>query len=276
MDMKEDMHMDFDLYTKIIDECAENNLFTLKFSMRAEPTMNPRIVDMLAYAKDKGIKEVWLNTHGGHLTEKKAEAILRTGVDHITVSFDGLGEIYESIRMPLKYDDQIMKLKRLAEMRDKMKAKTRIKVQSLWSAIQHNPDAYINLMSKIVDEVAYNVDFNYKEITLVSDPTFVCYRLWHRLAITANGDVLKCPSDFEKDEVMANVRDKSLKEIWHDEQKSNREKHIAGRKDESIPCKKCHHGAIEVPREIGYEGKTAASRNVAYHKEFSGHGLLNQ
>jgi radical SAM protein with 4Fe4S-binding SPASM domain len=276
MDMKEDVHMDFDLYTKIIDECAENNLFTLKFSMRAEPTMNPRIVDMIAYAKEKNIKEVWLNTHGGHLTESKTEALLKTGVDHITVSFDGLGEVYESIRMPLKYDDQIMKLKRLVEMRDKLKSKTRIKVQSLWSAIQHNPHAYISLMSKIVDEVAYNVDFNYKEITLVSDPTFVCYRLWHRLAITSNGDVLKCPSDFEKDEVLANVRDKSLKEIWDQEQQRNREKHLNHKKDESIPCKKCHHGAIEVPREIEFEGKKLAARDVAYQKDFRGHGLLNQ
>ena len=55
---------------------------------------------------------------------------------------------------------------------------------------------------------------NLEEIDVVSDPNFVCPRLWLRLAITSEGDVLKCPSDFEKDEVMGNLKHTTLKKVW--------------------------------------------------------------
>ena len=38
MDMKENEFMSMEVYKKIVDECAQYGLYTLKFSMRAEPT----------------------------------------------------------------------------------------------------------------------------------------------------------------------------------------------------------------------------------------------
>ena len=71
-----------------------------------------------------------------------------------------------------------------------------VKVQSLWSSIKHDPDEYLNVMSNIVDKVAYNIDYDFKEHHFVPDPEFVCYRLWQQISITSKGDYLKCPSDF--------------------------------------------------------------------------------
>ena len=69
MDMRENQFMKFDLYKKIIDEASKFNLFTLKFSMRGEPTSDKELPRKVAYAKKMGIKEVWINTHGANLTE---------------------------------------------------------------------------------------------------------------------------------------------------------------------------------------------------------------
>ena len=76
MDIEESAFMPFGLYKKIVDECARYGLFTLKFSMRGEPTMHPDIVEMVEYAKKKGVYEVWLNTNGSLLTEKWQRALL--------------------------------------------------------------------------------------------------------------------------------------------------------------------------------------------------------
>jgi hypothetical protein len=42
-------------FRKIIDECATRGVYSVKLSWRGEPLLNPHIVDMVRYAKEKGI-----------------------------------------------------------------------------------------------------------------------------------------------------------------------------------------------------------------------------
>ena len=273
MDMRENAFMKFDLYKKIIDECAYYNLFTLKFSMRGEPTSDPGLPQKVDYAKKKGIKEVWINTHGANLNESYTKALLDAKPDWITVSVDGLGKMYESIRKPLKFEDTLNNLRRLKKYRDELSPNTFLNIQGLWSAIKHDPMDFYNTLIPYTDRIAYNPDMNFEEIDVVSDPNFVCPRLWLRLAITSEGDVLKCPSDFEKDEVMGNLRHTTLKKIWDTFQKNNRELHLAKRKDESIACKKCHHGAKLVPKKVDLGRLGYEATDYVYRKEFKGVGL---
>lgn len=63
MDIGENDLMPLDMYKKIVEECGRYDLFTLKFSMRGEPLMHPDIVEMVRFAKEKGVKEVWINTN---------------------------------------------------------------------------------------------------------------------------------------------------------------------------------------------------------------------
>ena len=96
------------------------------------------------------------------------------------------------------------------------------------------------------------------------------------MAITSEGDVLKCPSDFEKDEVMGNAKVTSLKNIWDNEQDRNRKLHLAKKKNESVPCKKCHHGAKILPKKNNLGIMEASATNYQFRKEFEGVGLNRQ
>lgn len=273
MDIGEHRLMPLEMYKKIVKECGEYGLFTLKFSMRGEPLMHPDIVEMVRYAKQQGIKEVWINTNGGLLTEELATGLLTAGVDWITVSFDGLGEMYESIRKPLNYEESLGKLKMLRRLRDELQVNTLLNVQTLWSAIKDDPETYLTTMRPIVDRVAYNPDMNFKEIILVPDDNFVCPRLWQRIAITSSGNYLKCPSDFCMEEVLGNVADYSVKQAWDILQGKQRELHLTGRKSESAVCNKCHHGAKKKPVELAVESEQRLDFSYDYLKDFSGSGL---
>jgi MoaA/NifB/PqqE/SkfB family radical SAM enzyme len=256
MDMHESDYMSIDLYRKIVDECAKYKLFTLKFSMRGEPTLHPEIVMMIDYAKKKGIKEVWINTHGAQLTERMAEGFIKSGLDCLTVSFDGLGEMYESIRIPLKYEENLAKLKMFMKVRKRLRArKPIVKVQTLWSAIKDNPEEYLNVMGNIVDKVSYNIDFNFKDIHFFPDPDYVCYRLWQRIAITSEGDFLK---------------------LWDTKQQEERQRHLSGGRLQSSVCKKCHHGAKVVDDVKGYSGRSQNIKDIVYNGEFKGVGMNRQ
>ena len=273
MDMKENEEMDFEVYRKIVEECGRNGLHTLKFSMRGEPTLHPMLPEMVALAKECGISEVWINTHGGNITEDLADRLMQAKPDWITVSFDGMGEMYESIRKPLKYEKSLARLKLLRKYRDIHSPGTILNVQTLWSAIKADPDAYIQVMEPIVDRISYNLDMNFKEIMLVPDDEYVCPRLWQRLSVTAKGDVLKCPSDFEKEEVLANIRDTTIQEVWDKQQADNRRLHQAGLKNQSKVCNKCHHGAKKVPKPVEVDKGQGERLQILYEKDFQGVGM---
>ncbi len=261
MDIRENDFMPLEMYKKIVKECGEHGLFTLKFSMRGEPLLHPDIVEMVDFAKRSGVKEVWINTNGGVITEDLARGLMRANVDWITMSFDGLGEHYEKIRTPLKYEDSLAKLKILRKVRDELGANTLLNVQSIWSAIEHDPMAYISLMKSIVDRVAYNPDMHFDHINCVPDPKFVCPRLWQRLCITSKGNYLKCPSDFQMREVLGHVDQYGVKEAWDTLQGAQRKQHLAGKRLQSQVCAECHHGAIkkEVEVTLGETTRTDAS-----------------
>lgn len=276
MNMGEDEFMPLDLYKKIVAECGRYNLFTLKFSMRGEPLMHPDIVEMVRFAKEQGIKEVWINTNGGVLTEDMARGLLQAKVDWITVSFDGLGEIYESIRRPLKYDKQIEKLRMLRRLRDEINPGTILNTQTIWSAIKHDPMEYITLMRGIVDRVAFNPDMNFQDFVLVPDDSFVCPRLWQRLAITSTGNFLKCPSDFQMEEILGNARDYTVKQAWDVLQGQQRQLHLTGHKKDSAVCQKCHHGAKKVAREVKIGDAEHEVPLYEQKKSFEGFGAANR
>ncbi|KPA15159.1 radical SAM protein [Candidatus Magnetomorum sp. HK-1] len=273
MDIKEDDFMPLDMYKKIIKESGSKGLFTLKFSMRGEPLLHPDIVEMVSFAKDQGVKEVWINTNGGPITENLAHGIISAGVDWITMSFDGLGKMYESVRYPLKYEESLKKLKLLRKIRDLLKANTLLNVQTIWSAIKDDPAHYVKLMKGIVDRVAYNPDMNFKNTTLIPDDNFVCPRLWQRLCITSKGNFLKCPSDFKMQEVLGHVDNYTVQQAWDILQDKQRKLHLSGRKKESSVCKECHHGAKKKQVSVNLGDGQRSDYNYDYKETFSGCGL---
>jgi radical SAM protein with 4Fe4S-binding SPASM domain len=271
MDMGEDDFMPMEMYRRIIDDCGKHGLFTLKFSMRGEPLLHPEIVEMVRYAKEKGVREVWINTNIGPLKEKMARGLVEAGTDWITVSFDGLRENYELVRTPLKYEQSLRKLKMLRQVRDELGGKTLLNVQSIWSAIADDPDEYVTLMKGIVDRVAYNPDMNFQEYILVPDDEFVCPRLWQRIAITSKGNYLKCPSDFTMEEILGTVDEYTVKEAWDILQQQQRDLHSSGHKKDSAVCNRCHHGAKKQKADVKIGADERKDFTYEFTKDFAGH-----
>ena len=58
--------MDWDLYTRIIDEIA-GKVPAIRLSLRGEATLHKRFPECVSYARDRGIKEISTLTHGGKL-----------------------------------------------------------------------------------------------------------------------------------------------------------------------------------------------------------------
>ena len=155
-------YMDYDLYTSLIDECAAGGVYSIRLSFRGEAFLHKRILDCVRYAKQRGIKEVSTLTNGLRLDEHMFEEMMEAGIDWITISFDGLGETYEQIRHPAKYERALEKIAHYAAIKQKAgRVKPVIKIQTILPAIENDPQAFYDVFAPISDMVSANplIDF---------------------------------------------------------------------------------------------------------------------
>jgi len=237
--------IDFELFKKIVDEGAKYGLYSIRLSLRGEPFLHPKIYDMIKYAKEKGIKEVSSLTHGGQLDEEKFERLIDLGLDWLTISFDGIGETYEKIRYPLKFDDAVQKIKNYQEIKKrKNSVKPVIKVQTVWPAISNNPEEFYNIFNPITDQLASNplIDYLGNDTDIVYEKNFTCPQLWQRLVIGSDGRVMVCGNDEMSSHIIGDVNEESMYDIWHGKKMSKaREIHMRHKGTEEMDvCKHCY------------------------------------
>jgi|TARA_B110000014_G_C20125640_1_gene599337 radical SAM protein with 4Fe4S-binding SPASM domain len=237
--------MDFNLFKKIIDESVKYNLFSIRLSFRGEAFLNKHIFDMIKYAKDKGIKEISTLTHGGFLDEEKFQRLIDLKLDWLTISFDGVGETYEKIRFPLKFDDAVAKIRKFTEMKKKNNVvKPVIKVQTVWPAISKNPKEFYDIFNPITDQIASNplIDYLHNDTDIIYEKNFTCPQLWERLVIGADGKVQLCANDEFELNIIGDVNDSTLYDIWHGEKmNAARNAHLNHEGIDKIsPCKHCY------------------------------------
>lgn len=245
--------MDYELFKKIIDEGAKYGLYSIRLSLRGEPFIHPKIYDMIKYAKEKGIKEVASLTHGGQIDEEKFEKLIDLGLDWLTISFDGIGETYEKIRHPLKFDDAVKKIKNYQEIKKKRKSvKPVIKVQTVWPAISKNPEEFYKIFNPITDQVASNplIDYLGNDTDILYEENFTCPQLWQRLVIGSDGRVMLCANDEMASYIIGDTNKESLYDIWHGKKLNKaREIHLKHKGTEKInACKNCY-----IPRKTERE-----------------------
>ncbi len=254
--------MDFDLFKKIVDEIA-GDVPAIRLSLRGESTLHPMFIECIQYAKDKGINEISFLTNGSKLDRENFIKMMDAGASWITVSFDGLGEEYEKIRKPLKYEETLAKIKEIKEIKKEFDVnKPVIKIQGIWPSIRVNPEEFYNTLAPYVDSVAFNplIDFTKRPEDKVFIDNFYCPMIYQRLVIGADGLVMMCSNDEENTHVIGNANEETVYDIWHGE-KLNRvrelHKKTNGYKDLEV-CRNCY---LPVETEDG-ERATVNDREI--------------
>ncbi len=236
--------MNFKLFTKLIDEIS-GKVPAVRLSLRGEPTIHNRFIECIRYAKAKDIKEVSFLTNGSKLSPGYFKKVLEGGADWITISFDGLGETYERIRRPLKYEKMLNRIKGMKEIKNRLKTnKPVIKIQSVWPAIRSNPEIFYETFVPYVDLIAFNPIITYfgKDEDISYEKNFLCPQLYQRLVIGADGLAMICSNDEDNSVVAGDTNRETIHDIWHGE-KLGRIRDLHGKKDgfmELSVCRSCY------------------------------------
>lgn len=254
---------DFELFKRIVDECSKHKShYSIRLSWRGEPFLNPHIIDMIKYAKSKGIKEVSTLSHGGFLNPEKFEEVMKAGLDWLTISFDGVDETYEKIRAPLKFSESVEKIKKYGEIKKKHgSVKPVIKVQGVWPAIAKNPDKYYATFTPLVDQVAASPLLDYLRMDTQREyiENFTCPVLYQRLTISSAGIAKLCYNDEMGEVDVGDLNKETVSEVWHGKKlQQAREIHLKhlGVKELS-PCKYCMY-----PRKTQKEKAKVSDKKV--------------
>jgi len=244
--------MDLALYKKIIDEGAAHKLWGVKLSYRGEPLLHKDIFEMVAYAKNRGILDIYFNTNGMLLNSKTCGELIKAGLDRISISVDGADpEFFNRERVGANFDTIVENIETLMNIRrQKGVDYPKVRVQSIYFP-NLDVDKYRTFWSRRCDEVAA-VDYKdgaSRQEGIVCD--WACPQLWQRMTIEWDGTIHPCNNDDSSLMPLDNVKQKSLYEFWHDGRlREIRQLHRQGASHKVRACNGCPWRMAQIKKII--------------------------
>ena len=245
--LKETGHMDIDIFKKAVDECSDQNVFSIRLSWRGETLSHPQIKEMISYSAKK-IKNVSFLTNAFYLENDIVDCLIANKVSYIAVSFDGINDIYETIRHPATFQENYRRLESLLSKRESLKSNyPQVRLCTIWPAIKDDPVAYYDKMKHVSDYIVQNPYINFKgPMTIKKD--FICQYPWERIVIGFNGKTQCCTGWNADDIVLGNITEKTIYEMWHSKLMNNiRDIHKSGNRMSLNSCANCRHGSAGDP-----------------------------
>lgn len=194
---KERIHMQWDLWKRIIDEGVEKGLCAIKLCFRGEPLLYKFLPEAVFYAKNQGIMEVILDSNGLLLERAVLIELMLGGLDQFILSDYGF-------ELQVKKAKLIQSNKKLLHF-DNPRLIVKTTTPEKWEGI--------------ADEVRKPIlhDYNSGE-ECFEDSDFECEQLYQRLVVLANGDVkVCCSSVMFEDGIIGNIAEDSIEELWNGE-----------------------------------------------------------
>ncbi len=200
--------MDWNVFTKVIDDLAE-----MKFSGRValymtnEPLIEPRLMEMIKYARIKSARFfIDITTNGKNLSSKLLDELFLQGLDNININD------YRSDRK--SSPDKISK-----------------SLEKTIRDFKSNPKVTYNKRStvEVLSNYAGTIKDNNRELL-----SKFCNYPFRKLAISAEGNIILCCNDYIYKTNFGNVLNENLSNIWNSEALNNYRNNLLNETREGI------------------------------------------
>ena len=228
--------MELSLFKKIIDE-AKDFVYDMNLHHSGESLLHPDIIEMVGYAKDAGIY-TRMHTNATRLDEEKAKGILDAGLDFLSFSFDGYEKkTYEEIRRGANFEqtlENILRFLRVKKERGLERPFTVFEVIDFTA----RPGTPASLLKETPEQQEFQTQFDDLPLDkfvlkaphnwagthdtegnpLHPEKFCACTFPWYAMVVFWNGNVSPCPQDFYNNLCLGNVKESTIREVWHGEQ----------------------------------------------------------
>ncbi len=259
----------YETFTRFIDEAGDYLLLIVLWNW-GEPFLNPRIFDMIRYAKSKNIV-VHSSTNGNVVFDsEKAEQLIDSGLDSLVFAVDGASqETYSTYRKGGDLNVVISNIKAIVSARERKRSATpRLIMRTVvMKHNEHEIDVLRELAGKLsidfytlktVDlppqrgeklDVSYAPDsskyqrYEYDRNTFErKQKSFECMRPWKRITLEALGDIIPCEMDYKSAHSYGSANnDRSAIAIWKNKKAQNFRAGFNRGNNETDICKECNY-----------------------------------
>ena len=257
-------HMDVAVFKEILDKLSPD-LFYLTLYFQGEPMINPHFPGMVQLARNRNIF-VATSTNGHYLDDKNIDLIIKSGLNHLIISLDGLDQqTYEKYRVNGDLQVVIDGIRRLvAAKRSTHSASPFIELQFL--VMRHNEHQMQQMkefakqsgVNKLSFKTAQVYNFNAKSTIIPTlkersryrqnpDGSWMiakkdrnrCRRIWSSIVVTWDGKVVQCCYDKNADHQTGNILQDPLSEIWKNQHYSAFRRQVLKNRSEIEICRNC-------------------------------------
>lgn len=260
--------LDLKLHERMLRE-AGLQVFYINYYFQGEPFLHPDFLQLIRQAKKHRIYTA-TSTNAHFITPQKAEEIVRSGLDRLIISIDGLTQqTYENYRVHGRLDKVIEGTRLLIDAKKRLSSKTpHLIFQFL--AVRPNeheiPQVFALGKEMGIDEVriktAQLYDYEhgnplmpaqekYSRYVRQHDGTYRlkyrtgnhCWRMWSSSVLTWDGKVVPCCFDKDAQHVLGSLGKQDFKSVWRSPDYIRfRQAVLTGRNQIEI-CKNCSEGA---------------------------------
>jgi radical SAM protein with 4Fe4S-binding SPASM domain len=254
-----------ELYDKFISE-AGPYLYNINLYFQGEPMLH---TGFFSFIEKSGKSRVTVSTNGHFLSEENNYKLVRSGIDKLIVSLDGMdSETYSRYRINGDIEKVIAGIRNISVELSKARSRLKLEIQFLVNRYNESQIDRVNKFAKevhatlklksmqvinaieIEEWMPANEKFRrYKKnkngmFTLKNPLNNNCLRLWMNPVITWDGKVIPCCFDKDADHIMGDLNELSFREIWHGEKfRAFRETVLKKRREIEICCN-CTAGLI--------------------------------
>lgn len=242
--------MELSLFKKIIDEASEF-AGDVYLHHRGEPLLNKQLPEMIRYARNAGLR-VRFHTNATLLTQEWAESIISSGVDFLSVSFDGFQkDIYEEVRKGADFEQTVanitglLRLKKTHKRRSPYVVIEKIDLAAYRDRVQPETVRRLAEMFKAegVDEIIEKKEYEWTVSALPDRESEQCLKActfpWYAMVVCWDGTVTPCPQDFMIGMNMGNLKDTSIRQIWNSKAYRELRRALTADRSALTLCRKC-------------------------------------
>lgn len=228
-----------DFFRATIDDLYKDLMYLI-FYFQGEPYINPKFLDMVKYASEKGIYTI-TSTNGHFLNDDNAKKTIESGLDRLIISVDGTTqEVYENYRKEGNLEAVLQGARNVVKWKKQLNSSTpHLIFQFLVvKPNEHQIPEIYKLAKEIgIDEVklktaqVYDYEHGnelipeqqkYSRYSKQSDGTYRvknqllnhCWKLWHACVITWDGLVVPCCFDKDATHRLGNLKELKFRDIW--------------------------------------------------------------
>lgn len=259
--------LDAEFFKIMIDELKEHLMY-LTFYFQGEPYLNPKFLEMVKYASEKGIYTS-TSTNAHYLNDENARKTIESQLDRMIISIDGTTqETYEQYRVGGSLEKVIEGTKNIMKWKKQLNSQTPYVVFQFLVVRpnEHQIDEVKKLGKELgVDEVklktAQVYDYENGNDLIPINETYSryerqssgrykiknallnhCWRMWSSCVITWDGLVVPCCFDKDAKHQLGDLKRESFKKIWQNQKYQTFRQSVLKSREEIDICKNCSEG----------------------------------